>query len=654
MDLSLSTKEEEELAEMFFLEAQERHQRLNELLPGLEADLKNALIIDEILRITHTLKGNSMGMKQDGIAELCHTMEEVIEAHKVGDITLDASFFEGLYGLTDKIGKLIQNLKEGKRISHKGIKTKIEVLLREARKNEGEVEGSQVTPEPVSKKENSDFVEIKSKEVSKPISKSFLDLKQFLSSRVNLLFQKPKPKEVHEEVLSTKPSFDKDDRPNRAQNDEQSVIELFGGTTTIKEIEPDDNVVTIADMVQVPIRKLDLLMNQVGQLIIERDRLMSIEELNRSRKAEFASLQRITSDIQYSVMDVRLVQVGTLFNKFHRVARDVAALEKKEVRLVLEGNDVEIDRNILKVISDSMVHLVRNAVSHGIENVDSRKIAGKPEEGSITLNAKNDNDNVIIEVTDDGAGIDATKIRSKLVSRNLLTEALVSQLSDEEIIMHIFDTGFSNASQVSEVSGRGVGMDVVKKATESIGGQVEVQTEVGKGTTFRLRLPASMAVKGVLMFMVNKQEYAVALPYTEAVISLKKKDIHKAGVGLMSSYLKETISIIFLSDLLAVKDFSEIYSTDLFHGTFDSQKEDQFEVIIISYSGRSYGIIVDKLLQQKDVIEKPLPKPLDDNKLLGGTTIMGNGNVCLIIDVVSITDILFSTRYKIQEQLKAS
>lgn len=729
MDHNLTPQEEKELVEMFFFESQERHQRLNELLTSLESDLENHSYIDEILRITHTMKGNAMGMSQVGIADLSHVLEEVFETVNKGEVNLSKELFALLYKLTDKIGQLINNLKDGKRISHKGIKTKIQVFLKDANKNSQHSVSKNETPEtnqqPASEapnaivnqdvqndvpnkavvEETTESVEEVSVEENieeeatletTRFSFSFSRIKQGFSDLLSRKFSRNEKATavaesevalddvVQNEVIIEEESAQSvernenpmddssiensstttmEDRPNMTVDDEASVMEMLGEVlSSEQESESESNLhrelqnkVSMADMVQVPVRKLDILMNQVGQLIIERDRLLANEELSRSKKAELASLQRVTSDLQYSVMDVRLVQVGSLFSKFHRVARDVANIENKNINLVVKGSDVEIDRNILQIISDSMVHLVRNAVGHGIESEANRLAAGKPKVGTITLSARNEKDNVIIDVSDDGKGIDANQIRRKILEKKMLSADLLDQLSDDEVLMHIFDTGFSNAEKINEVSGRGVGMDVVKKSTESIGGQVTVTTEVGKGTTISLRLPASMVVKGVLLFMMGDQEFAVALPYTEAVISLKKSQIRKAGMGLISTYLNRTISILFLRDLLDINDLSQVYEQEVFHSSYDEAgDEDQFDVIVITYGGRYYGMVVDKLLQQKDIIEKPLPRPLDDNRLLSGTTIMGNGNVCLIIDAVAVTDLLFTSKLKIQEHLKAS
>lgn len=566
--------QESEYRELFLAEALENFEELNKLFIDLEKKHTDKHAINSIFRITHTLKGNAMGMGLDAIAELSHVMEDMMGAVKNGDIELNKELFECLFRANDKLGALIKAIKTNEKVSYLGIKTKLSVLL----KNELEAK-------------------TESKQEEKPSAENA---------------------ELGEEDTETPET----------------------------EVVTEDEVtkITFTDVIQIPVKKMDELMNLVGQLAIERDRLISISALNGKSVSEFESLKRISSNLQYSVMNARMVQMGFLFNKFHRIVRDVAAIEKKNVNLTLKGTEIEIDRNILKVMSDSLIHLVRNAVSHGIENVESRKKRKKPEAGSITLDARYERDSVVIMVSDDGNGIDAEIIRKKIVEKGLVSTEVASSLSEQEVIMNIFEPGFSNAEEITEISGRGVGMDVVKKAVESIGGQVAVDTEIGKGTTINLLLPSSLALKGALLFELGGQEYAVALSYTEAVISLVKEDIHRISNGLMSKYLEKTISVVFLEDLIAMENFSGIKANGTLHKTFDKTKPGaKLDIIVVSYSGKLTGIVIDNLLQQKEIFEKTLPKPLDKTRLLSGTTILGNGNVCPVIDIAAISDLLYKS-----------
>ena len=572
--------QESEYLELFLAEALENFEELNKLFIDLEKKHSDKNAINSIFRITHTLKGNAMGMGLDAIAELSHVMEDVMGAIKNGTIELNKQLFESLFRANDKLGALIKALETGEKVSYLGIKTKLSVFLQNSIEEEPETEDSSETTE----------------EKAEPV-------------------EEPAEEEMAEIVEAS----------SDGQGEEISKI-------------------TFTDVIQIPIKKMDEMMNLVGQLAIERDRLVAVSALNGKTSSEFEGLKRIISNLQYGVMNARMVQMGFLFNKFHRIVRDVASIEKKEVNLILKGTEIEIDRNILKVMSDSLIHLVRNAVSHGIESADVRKERKKSTTGTITLDARYERDNVVIMVSDDGNGIDADIIRKKIVEKKLVSTEIAKNLSDQEVIMHIFEPGFSNAEKVTEISGRGVGMDVVKKAVESIGGQVTVDTKVGSGSTVNLFLPSSLALKGALLFELSDQEYAVPLSYTEAVVTLKKDDIHKLGQGLMSKYLEKTISVVFLKDLMEMHNLDEIKETGILHKTFDQlDEEENLDVIIVSYSGKLTGIVIDKFLQQKEIFEKNLPKPLDKTKLLSGTTILGSGKVCPVIDIAAISDLLYKS-----------
>ncbi|MFH6984280.1 chemotaxis protein CheA [Marinoscillum luteum] len=551
---------ESEYKELFLIEAKDQIEELDKLFVELEKDQSNQDAIDGIFRITHTLKGNAMGLGLDGVSELSHAMEDVMIAIRNKQITLSKKLFEILFRANDKLTQVVRALETNQKVSYLGIKTSLSIFL----KNELD-KGAPAAP--------------KEEEID------------------------------HQEEETTK-------QEGQAQ-------------------------VMFSDVIQIPVKKMDDLLNEVGQLIIERDRLIAFSQDIGLATAEFERLKRISSNLQYSIMNARMIQVGFLFNKFHRVVRDAAAIEVKNVALVLKGTEIEIDRNVLKVISDSLVHLVRNAVSHGIEPEAKRVENGKPPEGSITLDARYERDRVIIVVKDDGAGIDHEVIRKKIVQKGMVADAVAKDLTKDEVLRYIFESGFSNSDKVNEISGRGVGMDVVKKAVESIGGQVRIETEVGTGTTVNLHVPSSLALKGTLLFDVGGQEYAMALSYTEAVVTIARSEIYKLSGGLMAKYQDEAISIVFLKDILEMKSLDELGQRGSLQKSFElSTDDDDFNVIIVSYMGQTTGVIVDKVLQQKEIIEKPLAKPINKTKLLSGTTILGSGNVCPVIDIAALTDLI--------------
>ncbi|MGC4021109.1 MAG: chemotaxis protein CheA [Cyclobacteriaceae bacterium] len=559
---------EEEYKEIFLAEALENFEEINRLLTVIEKNPSDKNTIHALFRITHTLKGNAAGMGFTAIAELAHVMEDLFGEVRDGRLALDANAFGSLFKSADVLGQLVNAVRDGAEVKYKGIKTKLEVLLKRA--------------------------------------------KEF---------------ETNAQEIKTETSSDIQAEPAKVVESE----------------EESDTKISFSDLVQVPVRKLDNLLNLVGELIIEKDRILASHNGNGLHASnEYARLSRISSDLQYSVMDVRLVQVGFLFNKFHRVVRDAASLEQKNVTLKLIGTDTEIDRNVLQVISDSLIHLIRNCVGHGIETPDERKLAGKSSEGNIWLGARNDNDSVIIEIRDDGRGLNYEKIKHKAVSRGLVKAEDINKLTQEELSLLIFEPGFSTMDQVTAIAGRGVGMDVVKKTLDSIGGSIKLLSEQGQGTTIQLTLPSSMAVKSCLLLELNEEVYAIPLAYTESVISLYKSDIRKAGGGLVATHLGKNFTVVFLKDVFG-QHSDNSFNLNVLQSSFDSiHPEEKLEIVVVNFNNRTVGFVVDKLLQQKEIVEKPLMKPVDKIRFISGVTILGSGNVCLVLNVPHILNFVFS------------
>ena len=396
----------------------------------------------------------------------------------------------------------------------------------------------------------------------------------------------------------------------------------------------------LSDLVYIQVKKLDKLLNLVGELIIDRDRIMTLaQELdNPALLATAQHLFRISDDLQYSVMDARLVGVGVLLNKFPRVVRDVASAEDKDVELTLSGQDVQIDRNILQIITDALLHLVRNAVSHGLETTVQREQAGKPRVGQLILSALTERDDVLIQVRDDGRGINTEAVRRKAVERGLTTAALAAGLDEQAVWAFLFEPGFSMAQQVTDISGRGVGLDVVKLALDSLGGRLRVESQMGAGTTFTLVLPTSIAVKGALLVEVEERPYAVPLLHTDTVLALHPAQLSVVGGVLVTHFHEQAVPIVPLRQLLHDEGDDPLppaSKTDL-HGAQ--------QVLIVNYNNRRLGLLVDRFLRQQNIVIKPLSKPLDTIDLFGGVTLLGSGQVCLVLDVPALTRLFIAKR----------
>ena len=396
----------------------------------------------------------------------------------------------------------------------------------------------------------------------------------------------------------------------------------------------------LSDLVYIQVKKLDNLLNLVGELVIDRDRVMTLaQEIgNPALLATAQHLFRISDDLQYSVMDARLVGVGVLLNKFPRVVRDVATAENKEVELTLSGQDVQIDRNILQIITDALLHLVRNAVSHGLETPEQRRQAGKSAIGHLTLSALTDREDVLIQVRDDGRGINTEAVRKKAVERGLVNASEAARLDEQQVWALLFEPGFSMAEKITDISGRGVGLDVVKLALDSLGGQLRVESELGVGTTFTLVLPTSIAVKGALLVEVEDRPYAVPLMHTDTVLALHPGQLSLVGGMLVTHFQEQAVPLVPLRQLLYDEGDEPLplATKDDLHGTQ--------QVLVVNYNNRRLGLIVDRFIRQQNIVIKPLSKPLDTIDLFGGVTLLGSGQVCLVLDVPALTRLFLAKR----------
>ena len=414
---------------------------------------------------------------------------------------------------------------------------------------------------------------------------------------------------------------------------------------TEEEVDADaSRKLELSDLVYIPVKKLDNLLNLVGELVIDRDRILTLatELGNPALQATARHLFRISDDLQYSVMDVRLVGVGVLLNKFPRVVRDVAATENKQVELTLAGQDVQIDRNVLQLITDALLHLVRNGVSHGLEDPATRQAAGKPPVGRLRISALTERDDVLLQVQDDGRGINTEAVRQKAIRKGVVTAEVAATLDEQGVWALLFEPGFSMAEKITDISGRGVGLDVVKLAIDSLGGRLRVASELGKGTTFTLVLPTSIAVKGALLVELDERAYAVPLLHTDTVLALPNEEIFAVGGLLMTRVQDENVPLIPLRQLL----YSE-GDEPLPRATRADLPPDagyQHQVLVVSYNNRRLGLLVDRFLRQQNIVVKSLSKPLDTIDLFGGVTLLGSGQLCLVLDVPALTRLFLAKR----------
>lgn len=377
--------------------------------------------------------------------------------------------------------------------------------------------------------------------------------------------------------------------------------------------------------VRVDIEKLDTLMNLVGELVTNKVRLEQIGMTHRLTELTetLEQMDRVTTDLQSVVMKVRMVPVSQVFNRFPRMVRDLAKELNKDINLTIEGEDTELDRTVIDEIGDPLMHLLRNSLDHGVEHPDDREAKGKPRTGEVGLIARHEGNNVVIMVTDDGAGINAEKIRNKAVEKGMISREEADALPDADAVRLIFLPGFSTAEVITDVSGRGVGMDVVRSKIESLGGHVDVETKIDEGSVFKIKLPLTLAIIQAMLVKVQDEMYAIPLGSIDSTINITPNDIKTVQNKEVIVLRGQIIPIARLNEVLSVPKGQ-------------SNEEDDIFVVVVHVGDHKIGIVVDNLIGQQEIVIKTLGKLLSGLKMLAGATVLGDGHVAMILDVSAL------------------
>ena len=375
--------------------------------------------------------------------------------------------------------------------------------------------------------------------------------------------------------------------------------------------------------VRVDIEKLDTLMNLMGELVINKVRLEQIGQTHRlsDLMETLEQMDRVTGDLQNIVMKVRMVPVSAVFNRFPRMVRDVSKELGKDINLTIEGEETELDRTVIDEIGDPIMHLLRNSLDHGVESPDKREAKGKPRTGEVGLIARHEGNNVVIMITDDGAGIDANKIRRKAVEKGMISQSEADSLDDADAVRLIFLPGFSTAEQITDISGRGVGMDVVRSKIEALSGHVDVETHIDEGSVFKIKLPLTLAIIQAMLVRVQEEMYAIPLTSIDSTINIEPSDIQTVQNKEVIVLRGEIIPIIRMEEALQVPH------------TKDS---DEHFVVVVHAGEAKAGIVVDNLIGQQEIVIKTLGNLFAGLKLFGGATVLGDGRVALILDVATM------------------
>lgn len=660
--------ENEKYRELFFEEADEHLENLNDGVLELENDPESEETIDSIFRSAHTLKGMAATMGYETMAKLTHRMENVFQLFKSKTVEVNSDSISLIFDCLDSLSEIIESLRSETDFEDEEIISLMNRLeeIENKEKDESSVEEKKLDetfkeiqfPTELLTTEDIQLMNDLENTAYTPLSISIrLDEECTLKApRVYLILDKLN--EVGEVTFSypntetlEKGEFDRDfhivliteknseevkkNIKSNSDIDSISILlpeEIFSkqSVPVIKEItqntaelknakkEKQKNISKHGQQsIKVDLIKLDTFMNLVSELVVYRTRLenISVSDTKHDIKEPLTEVARITSELQDLVLKIRMQQVSVVMNRFPRVVRDLAKDLDKDMVLVIEGEDTELDRTVVSELSEPLVHLIRNSADHGIESRERRKELGKPVEGEIKITAFQQGNRVTITVSDDGKGINPDIIKKSAEKKGISTEGM----SDKEIIHLIFHPGFSTAQEVTNVSGRGVGMDVVQSKISQLGGTIELQSEVNIGSTFTINLPLTLSIIQSLMVKVSGELFALPQSAIEKVVEVSEKEIVKVHTKEVFMYQNIAIPVIRLQESLQLKK---------------NEIENAHPHIIIVLLGKNYyAFLVDDLIGQQEIVIKKLGKELKHlNKFLGAT-ILGNGDITLIIDI---------------------
>lgn len=664
--------------DLFLQEADEQLEILEQELLKLEND-PNRDRLSVIFRAAHTLKGSSRAMGFTNFAGVTHEMENVLDQLRSGSLTLTTQIANTLLKCLDTLANIKEGIAAGQ-----GDVVDCSLLVAEL---EGCSAGAAVPVEtstdPSSRSASVVLPEdllaaLIEASVERPIFEVTFHLSPDCVMKFVRAFMAISIVQDGGELLASFPSREDLEEENFEldftlifQHDDGSAIlrKKFEGIGEMKAFElgpwvaPADQEAKVSSVelpqesaqsprapekadasaarkpetgqtVRVDVARLDELMNLVGELVIDRTRVAQIgaqlaakyqlDENVEALAETVGHISRITSDLQDQIMKARMLPIETVFNRFPRMVRDLAQKIGKDIKLDLEGGETELDRSVIEVIGDPLLHILRNSVDHGVEKPDEREAAGKARTGRVVVSARHQENHIVIEIEDDGRGIDHERVRKKAVESGLVSKEASERLSERECIQFIFASGLSTASEVSEVSGRGVGMDIVRSNIQKLGGIIDVETTVGKGSKFSLRLPLTLAIIRGLLVKVSGVVYVVPLGSVIETLLVPHKEIqtvHKREVVVIRGV---TTPLVRLRSVFATRNFVK-----------PPEAESSY-VVIVGLAEQRVGLVVDTLIGEQEVVIKSLNRFCGDVKGISGATILGNGNVALIVDVNGI------------------
>ncbi|MES5920308.1 chemotaxis protein CheA [Bacillus cereus group sp. RP37] len=658
-----------DLLNIFFEESEEHLQSLNENVLTLEQNPADMDVVGEIFRSAHTFKGMSASMEFTEMADLTHKMENVLDEIRHGNIVVNAEIIDVIFECIDNLEKMVADVQQGGmgNIDVVTTKQKLEALLN------GNVENTAgyIEQEPI----NNDDDDAVSHEVHITVEQQAI-LKavraimciEALQNVGNVQKTVPSIEEIEADAFGFEFTVFMDTDQSEEELKQvvlhvseiekvevkqghtskevvseelatQEVIQVATQVESTKEISKQPASATPAKSngktksgkvenrsIRVQLEKIERLMNMFEESVIERGRIDELAQRiqNKELIEHLNRLGDISKDIQNVLLNMRMVPIETVFNRFPRMVRMLAKDLGKKIDLQITGEDTEVDKIVIDEIGDPLVHLIRNAIDHGVETVEQRRDAGKNETGTIKLEAFHSGNHVVIQITDDGNGIHKGKVLEKAIKNGVVTESEANKLTDREVFDLIFQPGFSTAEVVSDLSGRGVGLDVVKHTIHSLGGHLIIDSEEGKGSTFRIELPLTLSIIQSMLVQTNDKRYAFPLGNIVEAIRIKREDIQSLQGKDVLNYRNQIIEVKHLSTVFGEKTVDEAFAS------YDGQ---MVPVLIVRNTHRSYGLIVNTIIGQREIVLKSLGDFFaESSNYFSGATILGDGRVVLILN----------------------
>ncbi|GAA7738200.1 chemotaxis histidine kinase/response regulator CheAY2 [Helicobacter pylori] len=664
----------QEIMEDFLIEAFEMNEQLDQDLVELEHNPEDLDLLNRIFRVAHTIKGSSSFLNLNILTHLTHNMEDVLNRARKGEIKITPDIMDVVLRSIDLMKTLLVTIRDTGSDTNNGKENEIEEAVKQlqaitSQNLEGAKEGTKEAPQKENEKEvkkeaKEEIKENQENKAKAPTAES-LASDNPLADEPDLDYTNMSAEEVEAEIERLLNKRQEADKERRAQKKQESKPkqEVAPKTETPKAPKTETKTKAKADTeenkapsigveqtVRVDVRRLDHLMNLIGELVLGKNRLIRIysdveerydgekflEELNQV----VSSISAVTTDLQLAVMKTRMQPVGKVFNKFPRMVRDLSRELGKSIELIIEGEETELDKSIVEEIGDPLIHIIRNSCDHGIEPLEERRRLNKPETGKVQLSAYNEGNHIVIKISDDGKGLDPVMLKEKAIEKGVISERDAEGMSDREAFNLIFKPGFSTAKVVSNVSGRGVGMDVVKTNIEKLNGIIEIDSEVGVGTTQKLKIPLTLAIIQALLVGVQEEYYAIPLSSVLETVRISQDEIYTVDGKSVLRLRDEVLSLVRLSDIFKVDAILESNS-DVY-------------VVIIGLADQKIGVIVDYLIGQEEVVIKSLGYYLKNTRGIAGATVRGDGKITLIVDVGAMMDMAKSIKVNITTLMNES